>query len=142
MVGGDFLPHSFFHQNLQFSRLFTKRLNEKLTAIGLFHSQWLIVYYLKQSGPSTLVGLSQYVNVEKPTVSRTVDRLEKSELIEKIPSKDKRERRIQLTDKGIQVYQEAIEVVEAFEQKLMEEIPQANMEMTSQTIKHFMEKLT
>ncbi|MBB6444245.1 MarR family winged helix-turn-helix transcriptional regulator [Bacillus benzoevorans] len=136
------MSQSFFHQNLQFARLFTKKLNEQLTAIGLFHSQWLIVYYLKQSGPSTLVEISQYINVEKPTVSRTVDRLEKSELIEKIPSKDRRERRIQLTEKGKQVYQEAILVVEAFEQTLLEQIPQADMEITFRTIKHFRKKLT
>ncbi len=136
------MPRSFFHHNLQFTRLFTKKLNEQLTAIGLYHSQWAIVYYLKQSGASTLVEISQYINVEKPTVSRTVDRLEKSELIEKIPSKDKRERRIQLTNKGINVYHEAIIVVEAFEQKLMEEISQADMETTYRTIQHLRNKLT
>ena len=142
MVGGDYLLQSFFHQNLQFTRLFTKKLNEQLIAIGLYHSQWAIVYYLKQSGPGTLVEISQYLNVEKPTVSRTVDRLEKAELIEKIPSKDKRERRIQLTDKGNQVFHEAITVVEAFEQKLMEEISQADMEITYRTIQHLRGKLT
>lgn len=136
------MPRSFFHQNLQFSRLFTKKLNEQLIAVGIYHSQWAIVYYLKRLGPSTLVEISQYINVEKPTVSRTVDRLEKSELIEKIPSKDKRERRIQLTNKGIEVYHEAIVIVEAFEQKLMEEIPQADMEITYRTIQHLMGKLT
>ncbi len=133
---------SFFHQNLQFARLFTKKLNEQLIAIGLYQSQWTIVYYLIQSGPSTLVEISQYLNVEKPTVSRTVDRLEKAGIIEKIPSKDKRERRIQLTDKGNQVYYEAIAVVEAFEQKLIEEISQADMETTCRTIQHIRERLT
>ena len=94
------MSQSFFHQNLQFTRSFSKKLNEQLVEIGLYHSQWLLVYYLKQFGASTIVEISHYLDVEKPTISRTVDRLELRQLVEKIPSKDKRERRIGLTRKG------------------------------------------
>ena len=141
MVGGVYLSLSFFHQNLQFTRSFTKKLNERLVEIGLYHSQWVIVYYLKQFGPSTLVEISHYIDVEKPTISRTVDRLEKSQLIEKIPSKDRRTRRIQLTEKGNQVYIEAKQVVDAFEEKLMEGILESDMRTTLRTIQLLKEKL-
>ena len=135
------MTQSFFHQNLQFARSFTKKLNEQLVGIGLYHSQWLIVYYLKQFETSTLVEISNYLDVEKPTISRTVDRLEKRQLIEKIPSKDKRERRIQLTEKGIQVYQEAKNMVDEYEKKLMEGIREADKETTFRTIQFLKGKL-
>ncbi|WP_428908167.1 MarR family winged helix-turn-helix transcriptional regulator [Niallia sp. Krafla_26] len=125
---------SFFHHQLQFSRSFTKKLNEQLSEIGLYQSQWLIVYYLKHYGSSTLVGISRYLNVEKPTISRTVDRLEKSQLVERIPSNDKRERIIRLTEKGNEVYEKAIQIIEVFEQSLIEGIPDSEKEIALKTI--------
>ena len=110
----------FFHHNLQFSRTFTKKLNEQLAKVDLFHSQWMIIYYLKQYGSSTLVEISNYLDVEKPTVTRTVNRLEERKLIEQIPGKDKRERRIQLTDLGEKTYLKARKAVEEFELQLLD----------------------
>nr|WP_295970872.1 MarR family transcriptional regulator [uncultured Bacillus sp.] len=133
---------SFFHHHLQFSRFFTKKLNEKLAGIGLYHSQWLIVYFLMQFGPSTLIEISQYLNVEKPTISRTADRLENSGLIEKVPSSDKRERRIQLSHKGEQVYHKAKLIVEGFEDNLLEGVSKGDMETAFRTIQSLKEKLT
>ena len=141
MIGGVYLSLSFFYQNLQFSRSFTKGLNEQLVGIGLYHSQWVIVYYLKQFGPSTLVEISHYIDVEKPTISRTVDRLEKSQLIEKIPSKDRRKRLIQLTEQGNQVYVEAKKLVDEFEKKLIEGIAEGDMVTTFRTMQLLKEKL-
>ena len=90
--------HYFFHQYLQTARLFTKRLNDQLAQHNLFHSQWAIVYYLKLNGPSTLVDISNYLNVEKPTITRTVTRLGERGLIEQVLSQNKREKRIQLSN--------------------------------------------
>ncbi|QGS69755.1 MarR family transcriptional regulator [Oceanobacillus sp. 143] len=66
---------------------------------------WIILfpmeycYCLKQIGPVTLVEISNHLDVEKPTISRTVNRLAEQQLIEEVPSNDKRERMIQLTKK-------------------------------------------
>lgn len=131
----------FFHHNLQFSRTFTKKLNEQLAKVDLFHSQWMIIYYLKQYGSSTLVEISNYLDVEKPTVTRTVNRLEERELIEQIPGKDKRERRIQLTDLGEKTYLKARKAVEEFELQLLEGLPEEDREATLRTLIFLKEKL-
>ncbi|MFE0506257.1 MarR family winged helix-turn-helix transcriptional regulator [Peribacillus butanolivorans] len=133
--------NGFFHQNLQFSRSFTKKLNEQLAKVNLFHSQWLIIYYLNQYGCSTLVEISNYLDVEKPTVTRTVNRLEERKLIEQIPGKDKRERRIQLTESGERTYQEAKKVVEEFELQLMSGLAEEDRETTLRTLLFLKEKL-
>ena len=67
--------------------------------------------FLHTAETATLVEISNYFNVEKPTITRTVNRLEDIGLIEQIPGKDKRERRIQLTDSGIQKYVEGQQIV-------------------------------
>ncbi|MFF2287463.1 MarR family winged helix-turn-helix transcriptional regulator [Peribacillus butanolivorans] len=133
--------NGFFHHNLQFSRSFTKKLNEQLAKVDLFHSQWLIIYYLNQYGCSTLVEISNYLDVEKPTVTRTVNRLEERKLIEQIPGKDKRERRIQLTESGERTYQEAKKVVEEFELQLMSGLAKEDRETTLRTLLFLKEKL-
>ncbi|WP_085993232.1 MarR family winged helix-turn-helix transcriptional regulator [Oceanobacillus senegalensis] len=135
------MAQSFFHHHLQFTRSFKKKLNEQLAEVGLYHSQWLIVYYLRHFETATLVEISGYLDVEKPTITRTVNRLEEGQLIIKVPSKDRRERRIRLTEKGLQVYEEAIQLVEEFEQSLIDKIPASDIETTLKTIQSLKGKL-
>ncbi len=118
------LYNDFFHQFLQVSRIFTKKLNEQLSNINLYHSQWSVIYYLNMTETATLVEISNYFDVEKPTITRTVNRLEELGLIEQIPGKNKRERRIQLTDAGVQKYIEGQKIVDEFEYKIMNDIPE------------------
>lgn len=122
------LYNEFFHHYLQVSRTFTKKLNEQLSKIDLYLSQWSVIYYLHISETATLVEISNYFNVEKPTITRTVNRLEEMKLIEQIPGRDKRERRIQLTDLGVQMYIEGQKIVDEFEQMIMEDIPEDERE--------------
>ena len=131
----------FFHHNLQFSRTFTKKLNEHLAKVDLFHSQWMIIYYLKEYGSATLVEISNYLDVEKPTVTRTVNRLEERKLIEQIPGKDKRERRIQLTGLGEETYLKARKAVDEFEFQLIDGLSEEDWEATLRTLKFLKEKL-
>lgn len=131
----------FFQKSIQFSRSFTKKLNERLIKIGLSYSQWMIVYYLKQLGPVTLVEISNTLHVEKPTISRTVNRLAEQRWIEEVPSKDKRERMIQLTKEGMEVYEKSIPIVIEFEESLLEEMPDADIDTAFRTIQLLREKL-
>lgn len=128
------LYNEFFHHYLQVSRMFTKKLNERLSTIDMYHSQWSVMFYLNRSGTATLVEISKYYDVEKPTITRTVNRLEELGLIEQIPGKDKRERRIQLTDAGVQKYKEGQEIVDDFERNVMKNIPDNDREKTREIL--------
>src|SRR3954451_12717314 len=122
--------NEFFHQYLQLSRTYTKKLNEQLGQLNIFHAQWTILYYLHYTRSATLVEISQYSDVEKPTITRTVNRLYERGLIEQIPTEDKRERRIQLTDLGVRMYEECQQIVTQFEQSIMKSIPKEEIEQT------------
>lgn len=122
--------NEFFHHYLQSSRAYTKKLNEQLSRINMYHAQWSVVYYLQKSGTATLVEISAYFDVEKPTITRTVNRLEELGLIQQIHGKDKRERRIQLTDLGVQKYVEGRKIVEQFEKNLLKDISEEDRERT------------
>ncbi|WP_354669988.1 MarR family transcriptional regulator [Paenibacillus sp. BSR1-1] len=109
----------FFHQLLMLYRPFEKRLNTELAKHELHRAQWTIIYYLENINPATLVELSNYQGVEKPTITRTVSQLEERGIVEQVPGKDKREKRMQLTKAGKQFYQEIRKTVDAYEEEIL-----------------------
>lgn len=68
-----------FHELHQKSRLSIKEVNEVLKAYGLYSSQYSILFCLKRFGSMTQTEIWQYLNVEAPTVTRTLTRLEKAD---------------------------------------------------------------
>ncbi|URM31083.1 MarR family transcriptional regulator [Cytobacillus firmus] len=100
-------------------RPFENRLNTELSKHQLYRAQWSILYYLNNDGSVTLVELSHYLGVEKPTVTRTIAKLEEMGYLEPVPTKDKREKRMQLTESGRKVYQEIRATIDEFEQEIL-----------------------
>lgn len=133
--------HTFFHQYLQVSRMFTKKLNETLAQYDLYHSQWSIVYFLKEYGPSTLVEIGSYLNVEKPTVTRTVNRLEKRQLIEQVLSPNKREKRIQLTRAGEEIYKICRKEADHFEMQVIGDLTDEEKNIAFKILSKLQEQL-
>ncbi|WP_124070736.1 MarR family winged helix-turn-helix transcriptional regulator [Filibacter tadaridae] len=108
-----------FHQLLLLYRPFESRLNELLGKHQIFRGQWSVLHYLANEGSTTLVELSHYLYVEKPTTTRTINRLEELGYVEHVPSRDKREKRMQLTVLGQQVYEEVRITIDAFEKDIL-----------------------
>ncbi len=113
---------NFFHQFVLLYRPFENRLNTQLGKHQLYRAQWSILYYLSNTGPATLVELSHYLYVEKPTVTRTINRLEELGYVEHVPSKDKREKKMQLTELGRKVYKDVRETIDQFEKSILKGI--------------------
>lgn len=112
----------FFHQFTLLYRPFENKLNILLSQHQIQRAQWTILYYLSLNGSITLVELSNYLSVEKPTVTRTINRLEELGYVEQIPSKDKREKRIQLTELGKEVYKHVSITIDQFEKDILKGI--------------------
>lgn len=43
---------------------------------GLFSAQWAVIFRINQTGSCTQTELCQYLNVESPTMTRTLTRME------------------------------------------------------------------
>lgn len=118
----DFNQSELFHSINQFTRHFSKVLNESLVPLGLYAAQWTIIYRLKTGGPSTQKELSSYLGVEAPTMTRTLARLEKAGWITRTIGKDKREKKILLTDTAIQEYDNWLHAVRTSESRVLKNI--------------------
>src|SRR5690606_14400077 len=81
-------------------RLAIKEVNEVLKEYELYSAQWSILFCLKQFGPMTQKEIWQYLNVEAPTVTRTLSKLEESGWAERNEGADKRQRIVRLTAKA------------------------------------------
>jgi MarR family transcriptional regulator, transcriptional regulator for hemolysin len=112
----------FFQQLLLLYRPFENRLNMELAKHDLYRAQWSVLHYLWNYGTATLVELADYQSVEKPTVTRTISRLEELGYVEHIPGKDKREKRMQLTDLGRKVYGIVRVTIDEYEQEILKGI--------------------
>lgn len=114
----------FFQRFIRLYRPIISKLNTLLGEYNLSYSLWQVIFYVKKNGPSTLVDISTYYNVEKPTITRSVQRLEEKELIKQIPGKDKREKVIQLTELGEEIYSICRQRITELEHSLMKDIPE------------------
>ncbi|MEH6904125.1 MarR family transcriptional regulator [Bacillus sp. AFS006103] len=98
--------HELFHTLHQLSRHLTNTLNDALKPLGLYGSQWSVIFVLKSKGSLTQKELCEYLFVEAPPMTRTIQRLVKQGYVLQVPGKDKREKLIQLTDVALKMFPE------------------------------------
>lgn len=98
--------NSYGHKVNQLARSFTKKLNEKISPLGLYSSQWVIIVYLHEKKQCTQIELSQYLSVEAPTITRTLARMEEMGWVTREYGQDKRQRHIKLTEKAYEMFLE------------------------------------
>lgn len=132
----------FFHQFVLLYRSFEHHLNDVLSNYGLYRAQWSILHYLAHNGSATLVELAQYLRVEKPTISRTIGRLEKIGYLSHIPGKDRREKRIEMSESGAALYIEVRKAVDALEEEILAGIPESQQQQTITIMKGIRHQLT
>ena len=86
-----------FHDIFQKTRLLSKELNQVLKEYDLFASQWTVLYCVHQHGEMILTNIWKYLNVEAPTITRTVSRLEELGWLATSEGKDRREKIVRLS---------------------------------------------
>ncbi|MEH7255530.1 MarR family transcriptional regulator [Neobacillus niacini] len=105
-----------------------------MSTYELSYSLWQVIFYIKTNGPSTLVEIAIKYNVEKPTITRRVHRLEDLQMVKQIPGMDRREKVIQLTELGEEIYQACRKKITELEHSVMEGIANEEQLITFQTL--------
>ena len=122
------ISHELFHTLHQLSRHLTNKLNESLKPMGLYSAQWAVIFVLKNKGSLTQKELCDYLFVEAPPITRTIQRLVKQGYVKQVPGKDKRERHVQLTEEALKEYPLWESVVTEVNQGLLKHFPEASQE--------------
>lgn len=111
-----------FHEIFQKTRFLNKELNQVLKEYNLFASQWTVIYCIYKHGDMTLTEIWRYLNVEAPTVTRTVNRLVELGWLTIEHGTDRRERIVKLTDEASTNFSEIEESIIAFERRFLERL--------------------
>lgn len=124
-----------FHLLFQKNRQLVNHLNEALKEHGLFHSQWSILFLLHEKGPMSLTEIWKYLNVEAPTITRTVTRLQTLGWIERIDGVDKREKIVALSVYACEQFPHIEASVLAFEANMTRQLSEQEQQQLMALIK-------
>ena len=92
----------FFNEYRLMYRPFINQINVQLEQYGLYSSQWGLLRLLTEKGPLTFGDIALAMYIEKPSVTKLVQKLVELQLVEIKPGKDKREKIVHLTTVGVE----------------------------------------
>lgn len=125
---------TLFHQLILTYRPFETQLNEKLVKHHLHRTEWSVLYYLVASESMTSVEMARLLSVEKPNITRTMKSLVERGLVKAKLGRDKREKHMVITDKGMNVYNEIRVTIDSFEQQILDGISEEDQLACIQTL--------
>lgn len=111
-----------FHAIFQKTRYLNKELNSVLKEHHLFASQWSVLYCIHEHGDMSLTDIGRYLNVEAPTVTRTVNRLADLGWLMIERGKDRRERIVKLSKEASMKFPEIEETIIQFETRYLKRL--------------------
>lgn len=104
-----FIEDSTSHLLSVAARLFTRTLQVRLTSHGVSTGQWPLLLYLWEKDGLSQKQLSRRVQIEEPTTTRTLDRMERDGLVfRQRDENDRRRIKVFLTPHGRQLREELI----------------------------------
>ncbi len=110
------------------ARAVTKLYEEVLRPSGLRATQFSLLMATRVMGPVTVVKLSQVTVMDRTTLTRNLQVLEKRGLIAINPGEDRREREITLTASGMEVLVQAIPLWEAAQERVRQGLGEEKMQ--------------
>ncbi|WP_313431275.1 MarR family winged helix-turn-helix transcriptional regulator [Siminovitchia terrae] len=123
------------HEIFQKTRLLTKELNTTLKKHDLFASQWTVLYCVYQYGEMTLTDIWKYLNVEAPTITRTVKRLEELGWLKTYVGKDRREKMVRLAEEAETRLPNIKDSIERFEERTVEKLTKEEQTVLMELLK-------
>lgn len=132
--------HKLIHTLHQVSRQLTNKLNEVLKQYGLYNAQWAVIYILEKEGSLTQKQLCEYLSIEAPPLTRTIQRLVKQDYVRQVQGQDKRAKHIQLTEKALKEYPIWEKAVSDLNLSLLEPLSEPSQEELFETLHTWLNK--
>jgi MarR family transcriptional regulator, transcriptional regulator for hemolysin len=135
-------PHKqLFYAYSSLYRPYLNQINAQLAPYNLTSSQWMIIHFILRNGAQTISDISTYINVERPTITKMVQRLIELDYVEAQPGEDKRTRFIRLSENGQAVCEIVMERLSAYQSYLLEEIPEDDQLLVADVLRKISAKI-
>lgn len=133
--------HELFHSVNQLSRELMKAVNERLKPFGLYSSQWTVLYVLKTHGTLTQAELCDYLAIEAPPMSRTIQKLVSQGYVIQVPGEDRRSKEISLTEKALHLFPEWENAIVQMNSELLKRLSTSKQKEIEQSLQEIIKML-
>ncbi|MGL4673748.1 MAG: MarR family winged helix-turn-helix transcriptional regulator [Wohlfahrtiimonas sp.] len=123
------------------ARLFSDEINTLLEPYQLNFSLWQALYAIHQKKECTSIEIAEELNVSKPSITKRMQALEKLQLIQPLPSIDKRQKLFCLSNQGYELYQLCAQKIDALEKSLLSDFAQSDTTQTQQLLTQLIDTL-
>ena len=135
--------HSLIDLIHNISKEFVRELNNRLAKYNVTYAQWRFLLFLWQQEGLTQKALSQKVGIEPATTVRTLDRMERDQLIRRHRSeRDRREINIFLTAKGKELYPVLAPICKELEEQMVRALEDGELETCVKVIAKLLQKFS
>lgn len=126
---------------LRCARLMSDKINTILLSSQLNYSLWQVLYVIQTHQQCTLMDISTYLNVSKPSISKRIQNLVELDLISQIETVDKRQKVFILSPQGMQIFDTCSQQIDLFEAELISQISAEDLQTSKNTLLHLIEQL-
>lgn len=117
------------------SRLRRVSFDRELAPMGITRSQWWVLAFISRNDGLPQTQLAHELDVGKVALGSLIDRLQTAGFVERRPdAKDRRVKRIFLTDKAGLLIKKIGPVTDSFNARILEGVSREDLEMTSRTL--------
>jgi len=128
------IEQEFFNQYRLMYRPFINLINVQLGKYQLYSSQWALLRLLMDKGPHTFVDIANFMFIEKPSVTRLVQKLVELGYVETVAGRDKREKLVQLTAHGEKIVQEIQAHLKPTTEQALAGVSERDIEIATQVL--------
>lgn len=115
-------------------RPFINQVNVQLERYQLYSSQWAVLRLLMDKGPHTFIDIANFMSIEKPSVTRLVQKLVELGYVETVAGRDKREKLVQLSAHGEELVYEIKAHLKPFFEQALVGVPKQDIEIATQVL--------
>ncbi|WP_053072005.1 MarR family winged helix-turn-helix transcriptional regulator [Ornithinibacillus contaminans] len=136
------VPHrQLFYEYVSMYRPFLNELNEQLAPFRIHLSDWKILYFILREGGNTVSAISTHFKVEKPTITKIIQKLLELGYVEVITGTDRRVKVIQLTDEGQEICNQVNDTLDQLHEYLLEDVSEEEQLLVARVLQSISQKL-
>jgi DNA-binding MarR family transcriptional regulator len=126
---------------LHCARLVNDEINNLLLPYRLNSSLWKVLYVINLKDGCTSIEIADYLNVSKPSIAKRIHALMQLEILELIPTEDKRQKKLVLSEIGRNLFEECSLVISKYEDSLIQAIEPEDKEVAHQVLEQLIEAI-
>ncbi len=111
------------------TRAVTQLYDEMLRPAGIRGTQYSLLVALKIIGPVLVTDLAEKIVMDRTTLSRNLEIMEKQGLVSVVPGEDRRTRRVAITESGSAVLLETYPLLQQAQTKIKENMGEERLQV-------------